>query len=62
MVLETAQLLSTAHANFGEAVYSDARNFFEVRGQRVYHPTHQNHPCACRISGSTTPRMTSANL
>lgn len=55
MVLETAQLLSTAHAHFGEASYSDARNCFEVRGQRVYHPTHQNHPCAVWV------RETAAN-
>jgi len=55
MVLETAQLLSTAHDHFGEATYSDLRNCFEVRGQRVYHPTHQNHPCAVWV------RETAAN-
>lgn len=46
MVLETAQLLSTAHAHFGEAVYDEALNSFVIQGLRAYKPTHKNHPCA----------------
>lgn len=45
MVLETAQLLSTAHAFFGEATYTEAGGW-RLRGLPVYCPTHQNHPCA----------------
>jgi hypothetical protein len=46
MVLETAQLLSTAHAHFGEAAYDKASGEWRVGGRRVYCPTHMGHPCA----------------
>lgn len=52
MVLETAQLLSTALVQLGEAKYDSASGEWRriadapLGSRRIYSPTHEEHPCA----------------
>ena len=49
MILETAQLLSTAHYEIDGAT--------EVEGTPLYKPTHRNHPCAVWVRATADNYM-----
>lgn len=46
MILETAQLLSTAHHILNPNCIKNRNGTWFLYGRKIYGPTHANHPCA----------------
>jgi hypothetical protein len=52
MILETAQLLSTAHHVLNPNIIQRVGSEWRLSGHKIYGPTHTNHPCAVWVRES----------